>query len=221
MYTKRRGVTIILNINQKVIEDVLLDLETLKSNLLNNYQREQVIEHTARNDGYQKPLIINGYPVYQFSYAGSLPLNKTSDDKLKNLIKSYTEWCTHNIYSPKDKVLPFKKAKIFIQHFYNNNVITDLDNRNHKYIIDAIRMAQIIEDDSWQNVSLDISGYIDDKSHVQVFVVDDKHKHDFAQYLDIHRYELIKKPFPHEMFMKETDESEQEEFLKEDHFFWD
>jgi len=204
-------VIIILNLNQKVVEDILLDLERLKSHLLNVYQKEKVLEYTSmiNNPEYKQPLRINGYSVFQFAYAGSIPLNRLDDEELRNLTKSYMEWCTHSIYNPKEHGLPFKRAKIFIQHFYKNKVIRDLDNRNHKFILDAIRLARIIKDDNWQNISLDISGHLDERNHVQVYVVDEKNKHHFAKYLDDHKYKLQKTPFPHEMFMKKRTELNQ------------
>lgn len=206
-----KEVIIVLNLSQQAVEDMLVDLERLKAHLLKVYQEETVLgfTNTRIKPMYRDPLEIHGYKVFQFAYAGSLPLNKMNDKKLKRLTRSYMEWCTHNIYNTKESGLPFEKAKVFIQHFYKDYIISDLDNRNHKYILDAIRMAQIIKDDNWQSISLDIAGYSDKTNHVQVYVVEDHNKHDFAKYLDDNKYQLIKKPLPHEMFIKETEQFEQ------------
>lgn len=200
----------VINLSQKAVEEMLLDLERLKVHLLKVYQEESVLTFTNEkiNLEYRNPIIINGYPVFQFAYAGSLPLNKTDDKELKKLTRSYMEWCTHNIYKPNEYGLPLNKAKVFIQHFYKDNIISDLDNRNHKYILDAIRMAQIIEDDNWQNISLDISGHKDNTSHVQVYVLEESNKHDFSKYLDENKYALIKKSLPHEMFINKIEQDE-------------
>src|SRR5699024_278897 len=204
--------------------DMLEDIERLRTQLLDTYQRETVFDYINsenRNTEYTKPLIINNYPVFQFAYAGPLILNEIKDEKANKNMKSYIEWCTYNLYQPEIKGTPFQNARIFIQHFYKNNIISDLDNRNHKYIIDALRLGRIIKDDSWQNISLDISGHLDNKEHIKVYIIEEKNKYDFAKYLDENKHNLKVNPFPHEMFLRfQKEEKNTNEEQSEIDEFW-
>lgn len=184
-----------------------MELEQFKSRLLLYKQREQVLEfeENATEGDYWKPIYINGYPVFQFAYAGSFPLNDTQDEKINDLMKSYIEWCTYRIYNPDDDRLPLNRVRVIIQHFFDNERITDLDNYNHKFIMDALRMSNIFKDDSWLQVALDISGHKDDYSHIQVYVVEEENRLDFLQYLEKNKHELKMKALPHEAFMKKHD----------------
>ncbi|WP_157052515.1 RusA family crossover junction endodeoxyribonuclease [Ornithinibacillus contaminans] len=65
---------------------------------------------------------------------------------------------------------PFDKAFMTIIHYFPDNRSRDLDNNYYKPIIDSIRKARIIEDDSWQNVSLLTLGDLADKEKIEVYV---------------------------------------------------
>jgi len=206
--------------------DALLHLEKLKYNLLLNYQRDLTMDNRLSDTAkmHKEPLIIHGYPVFSYALAGTLPLNNTTDHDLKQEVRGYIEWCIGRMYDNKSKYLPFHKAKVFIQHFYENDIIQDLDNRNHKYIVDALRLAQIIEDDSWQHLSLDVSGYKDNFSHVQVYVVEDENELDFAGYLKSHTHKLKDEPTAFKGYLekyKEGSTDNRVEYpLVEERFFW-
>ncbi|WP_019156862.1 hypothetical protein [Robertmurraya massiliosenegalensis] len=59
---------------------------------------------------------------------------------------------------------------LIVQHF-GNNIITDLDNRFHSFIFNALRASLIIPDDNWKNLS-----YMEDgkktsgKPYTEIFV---------------------------------------------------
>src|SRR5699024_8784644 len=63
------------------------------------------------------------------------------------------------------------KTVILFAHFFNDLSTRDLDNRNKKHVLDAIKITGIIEDDNWQDVILLDVGYLDrGNNHLQVFV---------------------------------------------------
>src|SRR5699024_12566962 len=63
------------------------------------------------------------------------------------------------------------KTVILFAHIFNDLSTRDLDNRNKKHVLDAIKITGIIEDDNWQDVILLDVGYLDrGHNHLQVFV---------------------------------------------------
>ncbi|MNW46797.1 hypothetical protein D3C74_241090 [compost metagenome] len=115
---------------------------------------------------------LGDYPVYQFSYQGMLPLY-LKDKKYKNQIKDYYTQATMEATAASQKEAPvLKSAFIYICHFFEDLMIRDLDNRNRSAIINAIRYAGFVKDDSWKEIETMESGFLDvsRKNHVQVFV---------------------------------------------------
>ncbi|WP_193065422.1 hypothetical protein [Oceanobacillus oncorhynchi] len=199
-------------IDEEKIGDLIRDLDRFKFHLLEAYQKIRVEDYQEDTVSiiYRQPQEINGYKFYQFSYSGSLPMYRWTDKHLIEKLKKYILYCTSNLYDDID--LPLRKAKIFIQHFFSNGVITDSDNYHHKFIIDALRYSRIIADDNWKNISLDISGHADSWNHVQVYVVPDANKFDFGLYLEENKYDLVKKPYPHdEIIVQEKNDNDKVE----------
>ncbi|QUW23398.1 hypothetical protein JSQ81_07705 [Sporosarcina sp. Marseille-Q4063] len=142
-----------------------------------------------------KPMIINGYPVFQFSYEGALPLYKESDRDYLAMIRHYYFRATHDSYDFSKVDYQFDKSVIIIAQHFENKIIRDLDNRNRKLIQDAIRHTGLIGDDSWWRVwNFDI-GFLDPRgNHVQVFVVSQDSFGDFMTYLKEKYFHLAKIP---------------------------
>ncbi|WP_059051368.1 hypothetical protein [Paenibacillus senegalimassiliensis] len=112
------------------------------------------------------------YPVYQFSYQGMLPLY-LKDKQYTNQIKDYyTKATLEATVAFQTEGPALKSAFIYTCHFFENLMIRDLDNRNRSAIINAIRYAGFIKDDSWKEIETMESGFLDvgRKNHVQVFV---------------------------------------------------
>ena len=132
-----------------------------------------------------KPLIINGYPVMQFAYEGVLPLYDKVDIPYQEKIKHYYYLATFDSYDYKKLLLPvFDKATIVFVHYFNYKQLSDLDNRNTKYIQDAIKLIKVIRDDNWDNVwNVNMGYYDEERSHVQVYVVEQENMGDFIIYL--------------------------------------
>lgn len=104
---------------------------------------EQTIRRTTVYPMAQvKPLLINGYPVFQFSYDGMLPHNLQDDIEYKQMIQHYYYHATFNSYDFSQFDLPvFEKSSIVFVQYFENNIIRDLDNRYKKHIQDAIKMT--------------------------------------------------------------------------------
>src|SRR5699024_142081 len=66
------------------------------------------------------------------------------------------------------------KTAVIFAHFFKDTKTRDLDNRNKKYILDAIKRTGVLEDDSWRHVTLTDMAFLDEGNHVQVFVVPEK-----------------------------------------------
>lgn len=139
-----------------------------------------------------KPLLINGYPVFQFSYEGALPAYKENDRDYLALIRHYYYRATFDAYDFSKIDIKFDQSVIITAHYFNNMQIRDLDNRNRKLIQDAIRQTGLIGDDSWSRVwNVDV-GFLDPKeNHVQVYVVSQENFTNFMSYLQDEHWNLI------------------------------
>ena len=140
-----------------------------------------------------KPMLINGYPVFQFSYEGALPAYKENDRDYLALIRHYYNRATFDSYDFTKIDFKFSQSVIITAHYFNNMQIRDLDNRNRKLIQDAIRQTGLIGDDSWSRVwNVDV-GFLDPKgNHVQVYVVPQENFSNFMSYLLDEHWELLK-----------------------------
>lgn len=121
------------------------------------------------------------YPVFHFSYEGVLPPYsehrkeqvKVRDYFLRETLQAY-DWTTVDNQ--------FDKAAVYVAHFFASDRKRDLDNRNRKYLLDALRRTLLIKDDSWQHVSWMEEGFRDQRDHIEVFVMD---RRDFPCFLKL------------------------------------
>lgn len=131
------------------------------------------------------PLIIEGYPVMQFGYEGMLPLYDENDYGYLRMIRNYYYRATFDAYDYSKLKIPLMKevALVFVQYF-KNKIIQDLDNRNKKYIQDAIKYTRLFGDDYWENFwNVDMAFLDEEKAHVQVYVVEQKNLPSFLNFL--------------------------------------
>lgn len=119
--------------------------------------------------------VVHGdFPIFHFSYEGVLPPYseirkeqvKVRDYYLTETLQSY-DWTAVN-----DQ---FDKAAVYVAHYFASDRKRDLDNRNRKYLLDALRRTLLIKDDSWQYISWMEEGFRDDRDHIEVFVMDRKY----------------------------------------------
>lgn len=166
-------------------EKALIDEMIYHVELLRNLIYEEKVnllsyepEKTGINPHHKLPkcdLMIsqdNGYPVYRFTYPGLLPTYK-EEKKYSSLIRDYyisaTIQAMENIEIPQK----IKKALLLFVYSFSNRKIRDFDNRNQKWVIDGIRRAKIIEDDSWENIEIMETGMLNKErgDMVTVFVL--------------------------------------------------
>jgi len=59
---------------------------------------------------------------------------------------------------------PFKKARVRITYFFPNKIRRDPDNYSGKFLLDGLRKAELIEDDSFSNIILELAGSYDSEN---------------------------------------------------------
>ncbi|RKJ36966.1 hypothetical protein D7X33_37925 [Butyricicoccus sp. 1XD8-22] len=121
-----------------------------------------------------------------------MPTYKEDDQEYLSMIRRYYFRATLDSYDYSKLKLPAMSevAIIFVQYFIDNK-IRDLDNRNKKYIQDAIRHTRLYGDDSWHNVwNLDMGFLDEEKDHIQVYVVERINLSSFVDFLIKHHEKL-------------------------------
>ena len=185
---------------KKMLFEQLKNIEEMKVYLMSRINSlggndETINRTTVYPMAKIKPMVIDNYPVFQFSYDGALPLYKEADRDYLAMIRHYYFRATLDAYDFTKIDFQFDKSVIIIAQYYENKMIRDLDNRNRKLIQDAIRHTGLIGDDSWWRVwNFDV-GFIDPRgNHVQVFIVSQDNFEDFITYLKEEYFHLAKIP---------------------------
>lgn len=174
--------------------DIMREINTIKFN-----QTESVYYKKKPEGAY--PLakvsheVIEDIAYFQFSYDGMLPHFNERDNEYLSMIRNYYLRATLDSYDFKKVDYTFEEAVIVIAQHFKNNIIRDLENRNKKYIQDAIKATGLLRDDHWSAVwNVDV-GFSDTESdHVQVYLVS---KEDFACFYNIlvSKYDEMKRTF--------------------------
>lgn len=139
--------------------------------------------------------VIDNIPYFQFSYDGMLPHFNERDNEHLSLIRKYYLKATLSAYDYSKIDYKFKNAFIVFVQYFKDNIIRDLENRNKKYIQDAIKATGLISDDCWHSVWNADLGFLDPESnHVQVYLVS---KEDFANFYNIllEKHDEMKRTF--------------------------
>lgn len=120
-----------------------------------------------------EPLRVNGFPVFRFSYPGSLPLYDTHDKEYHAVIRRMYLEATFNLYDFNEIETCFDRAAMIIEHHFKEAGIHDLDNRNRKYLIDAVRATGLIPDDNAHVLTLLEEAHLTDtEPYIDVFVLE-------------------------------------------------
>src|SRR5690625_1442145 len=172
------------------LKEMLKSMEHFKQFIMSDINALGLNEETVKRTtvypmAKAKPMVIGDYPVMQFAYEGMLPLFDNNDDKYNAIVRHYYYRSTLDSFDYSKMQLPLmKQATIIFVHYFNDKKIRDLDNRNTKYIQDAIRLTGVIGNDDWQNVwNMNIGYYDAEESHVQVYVVPTDNFTHFMNYL--------------------------------------
>jgi len=113
-------------------------------------------------------------PYYHFIYEGHFYKNL----KAKNMIfedgtriNGFFNQKTFEQYDFTQPFVRFKKAAMFIVHYFPDQRERDLDNYIYKPVIDSIRKTGIFFDDNWQHLSLFLMGDHAAREKIEVFLV--------------------------------------------------
>lgn len=123
------------------------------------------------------------FEAIKLEYEGALPLYD-SDKEYEIMIRDYYIQATVQALKKEGVQKRFNKAIMVINHLFANEwVIRDHDNRNRKHLIDAIRYAGLIENDSWKKLSIleEGRGCNDGNDRVLVYVFERLHLNYFLQ----------------------------------------
>lgn len=170
---------------------LLKKLEALRVSLLNEIVQQERIELLSNYAYVEKqlqPRIVNSYPVFQFCYRGSMPVYEQGNKDYQFDVRNFYFASTLNMYDFKNIDFKFDQATIIIQHYFADSVIRDLDNRNRKYVIDAIRHSGLIADDHYKQLSIFEEGFYIEKNdyvnspYLNVFLLETKNVPDFFSY---------------------------------------
>lgn len=172
----------------------------------------------SKPKNYFQPLAINGYPVFQFRYEGAMPLYNENKEFIR-LVRDYYFQATLDIYELSEIKIVFDQAVLIIQHIFPNKIIRDLDNRNRKPLIDAIRLTGLINDDNFMNLSIHEEGYVKENAtpYVNVFLLDKKNFQDFLTYsekLALEEFDILKNFMSFEEFEQKYKERLEEKKRK-------
>ncbi len=171
------------------MESTLKNLELLRVSLMSDLNEPEMQSYARiQRDSKQfyQPIMVNGYPVFQFRYDGAMPLYDEKDKKYTALVRNYYFQVTLNMYEFPKIDIRFEKAVLIIQHVFSNAIIRDLDNRNRKYLIDAIRHTGLIDDDNFMHLSIVEEGFIKKECspYVNAFLLGENNLLDFLSHKD-------------------------------------
>ncbi|MFD1362744.1 hypothetical protein [Lentibacillus salinarum] len=190
--------------DQEGLKGLIRQLDDLKESLVYRwgvleYKKNKKRDAEARKlpsiypNATGKPILVNGYPVFRFSYQGMLPPYE-KENTYKTRIRDYYLRATLDAYDWKKVDIQFEKAGLLIAHYFKSKMVRDLDNRNRKYLQDGLRATGLIKDDSWRDLSCLEMGFPSENNHVQMYVMDDKNFPDFHAYMKKHHLEVMKQP---------------------------
>lgn len=115
--------------------------------------------------------------VFRILYEGALPpyfesTQKNAHSAYRKLLRKRYETGTTSSLRTRGEIAKLKQVVVFIKHHFSDLSIRDLDNRNRKLLIDALRNNQVISDDNWQQCAIYEEGVLSEKSYVEVFVME-------------------------------------------------
>ncbi len=175
---------------QTELKNVLHALEDLKS-----YMMLELAKMNEDDVAYQNTTIypipeieeislpvstVNGEQVFfilRIFFEGALPpyinpRTATGHDPYYKDVRTYYEIATDAALRTNRERPSITKAVVFLRHHFKDLIIRDLDNRNRKLIIDALRKNQVMGEDAWQHCSFYEEGVLAEKNAVEVFVME-------------------------------------------------
>lgn len=168
-------------------------------------------------------------PYYAFQYRGftnsDLKLRTQSlRNKRQQIAKidksTLREWFFNETHKQLDRTgdyYRFSKAVLIIVHHFSTAKQTDLDNYDYKYMIDAIKSLQILEDDSFLHLELYTTGVQSDKDSIDCYLIPSGYLGSFLEKCTVHHLQQVKAtitPINEQILL-----AEREHLLDESKFF--
>ena len=168
-------------------------------------------------------------PYYAFQYTGfnnsdlklriqSLRKNRQQIAKLDK--GTLREWFFNETHKQLDRTgdyYRFSKAVLIVVHHFSTVKQTDLDNYDYKYMIDAIKSLQIIEDDSFQQLELYTTGVQDSEDGIECYLIPKGYLTSFLEKCTVHHLQQVKAKIT--LINEQILLSEREHLLAESKFF--
>ncbi|MEC1178624.1 hypothetical protein P9B03_09030 [Metasolibacillus meyeri] len=167
------------------LENTLKYLEMTRMKLyleMNNPSSSEYRSVNELTNQFYQPLIVNGYIVFQFRLEGAMPHYKEKDKEYLQLVRDYYFNVILSMYEVSSIDVKIDQAVIVIQHIYPSG-IHDVDNRNKKYLIDAIQRTCLIKGD---DLAIYEEGIWDYRCspYVHVFLLEKQYLSDFLHHKD-------------------------------------
>lgn len=168
-------------------------------------------------------------PYYAFQYTGfnnsDLKLRTQSLRKNRQQIAkldkgTLREWFFNETHKQLDRTgdyYRFSKAVLIVVHHFSTAKQTDLDNYDYKYMIDAIKSLQIIEDDSFQHLDIYTSGVQASEDGLEGYLIPKGYLPSFLEKCNVHHLQQMKAtitPINEQILL-----AEREHMLDESKFF--
>lgn len=119
--------------------------------------------------------------VLHISYPGMLPRYDTNNREGKELrqeVRHYYVHATRDAIKRERIDIRFEQSYVVIIHCFADLRVRDLDNRNRKYLIDALRVTRLIGSDSWMNtVFTELGAYTKKNNSVELFIGNTENMH--------------------------------------------
>jgi len=145
---------------KKILDAV--DIIKAQTLLMSEEYRHFKIDLPDSSDVYEatfkwnNPLYINELEFYLFYFEDVIPTYKgASKDKDygRDIQKYYNQSISRQLNMAEPNVQQ-EKFVLVIEQYYKDKQVRDLDNRNRKLLIDAIKYNQLIKDDSMQELAI-------------------------------------------------------------------
>src|SRR5699024_10258595 len=144
------------NFRKETLKAMLEEMEVFRADLMDEINEMGVNANSSVPTSVYPPaniekFVFNDSTVFQFSYHGALPTHRGMSKQYNDLIRSYYHNATASSFSKLelgsvDRIKDTNKIAVIFAHFYKNLRARDLDNRNKKYVLDAIKDTRIFND---------------------------------------------------------------------------
>lgn len=167
----------------------MLFIEQTKHIKIEKYSEQAAIRNTFINNN---PILMNDYQVLMFYFDSVLPSYKTKDKNYGQTVASYYNLAIARQLTTVTQNLQGEEFVIFIEQHFKDMQLRDLDNRNRKLLIDALRHNLVFKDDSYKYISIFEEAYnVRNQNEMIVYIVEKVNFHHFLKDKNIANSKVI------------------------------